>query len=208
MILVVNFPFCNFYSLERYLRVRGYSYQTLNSGDSVSACDTVILPGVGTFGQGMDYLHATGLFQLIHKHVAAGGRVLGICLGMQLLFHASSETPDIQGLGLIPGECHRITESPSFFVPHIGWNTLLFPSVLHPCFASLGVASGSSNSDFYFVHSYCAFPSLPATTIASFHHPAGPITAAVASDNVIGFQFHPEKSGQAGYSLLDQALSL
>jgi glutamine amidotransferase len=206
MIRVVNFPFCNFYSLERYLRVRSHNFEVFSPSDQLTSDDTILLPGVGTFSQGMDYLSATGLSKMILAHVSAGGRVVGICLGMQMLLEASSESPGANGLGLIPGSCERIPASASFSVPHIGWNSLVLPAVLHTSVQQLGPASGVSNCDFYFVHSFVARPVSPDAVIAAFQHPSGLLAAAVAQLNVIGFQFHPEKSGSAGYALLDHVL--
>ena len=206
VIRVVNFPFCNFYSLERYLRLSAHAYRVLSCAESPSASDIILLPGVGTFRQGMDYLLETGLAPIILKHANAGGRVIGICLGMQMLLNSSSESPGVEGLGLISGVCERIPVAPSFSVPHIGWNSLLLPEFLHPCVAQLGKPQGVSYSDFYFVHSYVAKPSLVDATIASFEHPSGQQAAAIGLGNVFGFQFHPEKSGSAGYALLNHVL--
>ena len=204
----VNFPFCNFYSLERFFRVESYEYRILSGVHTPSALDIIVLPGVGTFGQGMDYLQETGLSSTIIDHAIAGGRVIGICLGMQILLNTSSESPGVEGLGLIPGVCQRIPADPSFSVPHIGWNALVLPDCLHPSVAQLGIPSGVSFSDFYFVHSFVAKPSFADATIASFEHPSGDLAAAISLGSVIGFQFHPEKSGLAGYKLLNHVLAL
>ena len=208
VIQVVNFPFCNFYSLERYLRVSSHAYQVLSGVNSTSVSDIIMLPGVGTFQQGMDYLQQTNLTSTILRHASAGGRVIGICLGMQMLLNASSESPGVEGLGLIPGFCELIPADPVFSVPHIGWNSLFLPECLHPSVEQLGIPSGVSHSDFYFVHSFVAKPFVPDTIIASFEHPSGRLAAAISLGSVIGFQFHPEKSGSAGYKLLDHVLSL
>ena len=208
MIWVVNFPFCNFFSLERYLRVTSRSFSILRDGDTPSNKDIIILPGVGTFGQGMDFLKLSCLESLLVNHVSLGGKVVGICLGMQLFFQTSSESPGVEGLGLINGACERIPVSSFFAVPHIGWNALVFPETLHNCFLQFGKPLGLSMSDYYFVHSYYAKTNDPDSVIATFEHPTGLLAAAVAMDNVIGFQFHPEKSGPSGYALLDQILVL
>jgi glutamine amidotransferase len=207
-IKVVNFPFCNYYSLERYLRLRGHVYEPLTCFDSLSSDDTIILPGVGTFGQGMRHLLSMGLSPLIQEHARSNGRVIGICLGMQLLLESSSESPGVEGLGIISGRCERIPGSPSFSVPHIGWNSLLLPASLHSAVSQLGKPLGTSFADFYFVHSYVAKPSIPSAEIASFQHPSGQLAASVAHQSVVGFQFHPEKSGSSGYALLDHVLAL
>lgn len=206
VIHIVNFPFCNFYSLERYLRVSSHAYQLLSAEDTVSISDVIILPGVGTFEQGMEYLRASALTSTILKHANAGGRVIGICLGMQMLLNSSSESPGVEGLGLIPGVCERIPVDPSFSVPHIGWNGLVLPEVLLSTVLQPIIPSHFSCSDFYFVHSYFAKPSVADATIASFEHPSGHLAAAIGLENVIGFQFHPEKSGSAGYALLNHVL--
>ena len=207
VIHVVNFPFCNFYSLERFLRVESHEYRVLSVSDSLSISDVIVLPGVGTFRQGMDYLQETGLASILLKHASAGGRVIGICLGMQILLNASSIS-GVEGLGLIPGVCERIPVDPSFSVPHIGWNSLVLPEYLHPGVAELGMPSSVSFSDFYFVHSFIAKPSAGDAIIASFEHPSGNLAAAISQGSVIGFQFHPEKSGSAGYDLLNRVVRL
>ena len=208
MIWVVNFPFCNFFSLERYLRVITRPFRILNNCDTPSSTDIILLPGVGTFGQGMDFLKLSRLESLLIKHVSLGGKVVGICLGMQLFFQASSESPGVEGLGLIDGSCELIPVTSGFAVPHIGWNALVFPESLHSCFLPFAKPLGLSMSDYYFVHSYYAKTNYPDSVVAAFEHPTGLMAAAVALDNVIGLQFHPEKSGPAGYALLDQILAL
>ena len=208
MIWIVNFPFCNFFSLERYLRVRSHQYRTLSAADLPDPKDTLFLPGVGTFSQGMNYLRKTRLDESIVRHGLADGRIVGICLGMQMLVQASSESHGVDGLSLIAGNCEHIPASPTFSVPHICWNGLMFPEPLHQCFTPFSEPSGFSKADYYFVHSYHVIPESPSAIIASFPHPSGPLAAAIASDNIYGFQFHPEKSGPAGYALLDHVLGL
>lgn len=208
MIWVVNFPFCNFFSLERYLRVRSRPYRLLTAADQPDPRDIVLLPGVGTFAQGIDYLHVSHLAAVIVQHANAGGKIVGICLGMQMLVQASSESPGSLGLSLIAGVCERIPMSSKFSVPHIGWNEVVFPEFLHQSFLPFGKPSGYSEADYYFVHSYHVIPESPVTIVAAFEHPFGPLAAAIAKDRIIGFQFHPEKSGPAGYALLDHVLDL
>jgi glutamine amidotransferase len=204
MIKVVNFPFCNYFSLERYFRIRTLPCQILEDSDQLIPTDTVVLPGVGTFRQGMEVLVSMNLAKLIRDHAERGGKLVGICLGMQMMLQSSTESPGIEGLGLIPGGCEQIPESPSFSVPHIGWNEIKITDSQHNILAPLRGSSGWSKSDFYFVHSYHAKPLEPDAIIASFEHPSGMLSAAIASKNCIGFQFHPEKSGSAGYALLDR----
>jgi len=154
----------------------------------------------------MEYLWATGLTSTILEHANAGGRIIGICLGMQILLNSSSESMGIEGLGLIPGVCERIPIAPSFSVPHIGWNSLVMPEFLDSITVQTVIPLDFVDSDFYFVHSYFAKPLIADATIASFKHPSGLLAAAIGHGNVIGFQFHPEKSGSAGYALLNHVL--
>jgi len=209
MIYVVNFPFCNFFSLERYLRLRNKSYQILAPGDQLSSSDHVILPGVGTYEQAMVYLKDQKLVPALQAHVNRGGRLLGICLGMQLLFEFSEESPGVPGLALIPGGCVPIPPAPGFRVPHIGWNHLIAPleESSHSLLYDFSSSRGCSSADYYFVHSYVVEPSQPSVITACFQHPAGPLCASVASSSISGVQFHPEKSGADGYALLDRLLA-
>jgi imidazole glycerol-phosphate synthase subunit HisH len=209
MIYVANFPFCNFFSLERYLRVRNKPYRVLAPGDQLSPSDHVILPGVGTYDQAMVYLRDQQLVPVLQGHVDRGGRLLGICLGMQLLFEFSEESPGVPGLALLPGGCVPIPPAPGFRVPHIGWNHLIAPPEKgsHSFLCDVSPSSGYSHADYYFVHSYVVEPSQSSVISAYFQHPAGPLCASVASSNISGVQFHPEKSGADGYALLDRLLA-
>jgi len=204
MIKIVNFPFCNYFSLDRYFRIRNLPCQILETSDRLSTEDTIVLPGVGTFRQGMEFLESMDLPNLIRDHVEMGGKIVGICLGMQMLLQSSSESPGIEGLGLISGGCYRIPEDPLFPVPHIGWNEIVITDDRLSVLTPLRYSFGRSKSDFYFVHSYYAKPLEGDAIIASFRHPSGMLAAAIASKNCVGFQFHPEKSGSAGYVLLDR----
>ena len=208
VIQIVNFPFCNFYSLERYLRVSSHAYQVLSTGETLSISDVIILPGVGTFKQGMEYLLASDLTDAIVEHANAGGRVVGICLGMQMLLDVSAESPGVKGLGLISGICEQIPATPTFSVPHIGWNSIVLAENVNSNGAQGCIPAELSSSDFYFVHSYVAKTSVAEATIASFKHPSGHMAAAIRTGSVTGLQFHPEKSGRAGYSLLNHILGL
>jgi glutamine amidotransferase len=208
MIRVVNFPFCNFFSLERYLRIRKLPFQVLESFSELSNGDTIVLPGVGTFRQGMEFLVAMNLVEPIQDHFVNTGKVIGICLGMQMLLESSAESPGVKGLGLISGGCERIPEAFTFPIPHIGWNEIQIANDKFEALSGLSDDSGLSRSDFYFVHSYYAKPLDAGVVIASFQHPSGPLAAAVAHQGCMGFQFHPEKSGSAGYRLLDRIFTL
>ena len=206
MIYIVNFPFCNFHSIQRYFLANNLEFCILEPDTAFNRDDFVVLPGVGTFKEGSLYLQQTGLYDSIKKHSLAGGFLLGICLGMQLLLSSSDESLGFHGLNIFPGNCLRIPSTPNFRVPHIGWNSLSIQN-LHPI---LPCSSDSRTlpSDFYFVHSYYCNPSNSSTIVASFSHPLGDIPAIISYQNTVGIQFHPEKSGNAGYKLLDSFFSL
>jgi len=209
MIYVVNFPFCNFFSLDRYLRLSGHAYKVLSLEDHLTSADRVILPGVGTFEQAMSYLNDQQLAPLLRAHVDRGGGLLGICLGMQVLFEFSEESPGVSGLGLLSGGCVPIPPAPNFRVPHIGWNHVVSPlkeSSYSKLFDFLP-SNKCSQSDYYFVHSYVVQPSDISVISACFQHPAGLLCASVGASSVSGVQFHPEKSGPDGYALLDRLLA-
>ena len=208
MIRVVNFPFCNVASITRFLTVRQHSYDYLTDPSIINKADILIIPGVGTFDQGMHYLSSNNFIKPLINHANCGGRIIGICLGMQLLLSSSDESPGITGLSLIPGSCSLIPSNHHFRVPHIGWNSVaLNPNFISPATSfAVGVDSLVSTRDFYFVHSYVASASDATHEMLHFQHPNGLQVAALSSGNITGFQFHPEKSGSAGYDLLDAFL--
>ena len=160
----------------------------------IATADRVILPGVGSAQEGMKRLHAKGLVDCVRS---LRQPVLGICLGMQLLFD-SSEEGDTPTLGLIPGRVARLPESPGITVPHMGWNTLRVQRPL-PLLADV-----EADNRFYFVHSFAA--PVTADTVATSTH-GTTFTAVVQRGNFSGVQFHPERSGAAGARLLRNFLT-
>ena len=154
--------------------------------------DAIILPGVGAFPDAADKLRGTGLEQVLTAQ-AEQKPILGICLGMQLLFERGEEVRECKGLNLVSG-CVRKIET-SLKLPHIGWNSLSFPKP-SPLFA--GIEEGSY---VYFVHSFCGVASDPASVIAQTDYGV-PVVAAVQNGNIYGCQFHPEKSGEVGLQIL------
>jgi len=197
MIAVVDYGVGNLFSLASSLRAVGADILVTGDADEIRKAERIVLPGVGAFADAAAKLSANGLDLVIKEEAAKGKPILGICLGMQLLFEKSYEYGEHQGLGLIPGCVRPIADviDPSLKIPHIGWNALHFSEPRHPLFQDL------KEGDFvYFVHSYygadCA-----ESTIASTEYSA-PLTAAVAKGNVCGCQFHPEKSGDVGAKIL------
>lgn len=196
MLAIVDYGVGNLFSLECSLAAIGVEAVVTADPAVLEKADQIILPGVGAFGDAAQKLRATGLDQHIIRLAQAGKPLLGICLGMQLLFEKSFEFGEYDGLGLIPGHVRPMAGylPDGYKIPHIGWNALKFTKE-NPLF------DGIKDGDFvYFVHSFCAVDcaeSVIATTEYGAH-----ITAAVARGNVFGCQFHPEKSGAAGLAIL------
>ena len=197
MIAIIDYGVGNLFSLQSSLRMIGEETVVTADLQVLSAADRLILPGVGAFGDARQKLANAGLDGVIRAQAAAGKPLLGICLGMQLLFERSFEFGEHAGLGLIPGDIVDMTPliGPGLKVPHIGWNALQIKKPAHPLLA--GVREGDC---VYFVHSFCA-TRCDESVIATAEYGA-PLTAAVARGNVLGCQFHPEKSGEVGLRIL------
>ncbi|MBQ1395424.1 MAG: imidazole glycerol phosphate synthase subunit HisH, partial [Lachnospiraceae bacterium] len=187
MIGIINYGLGNLFSLRSSFEAIGENVIVTGDPKEITACDRLILPGVGAFRDAANLLSKTGLDKVIKNEAASGKPILGICLGMQLLLDMSYEYGEWNGLGLIPGAIRPIKEriDEDLLIPQIGWNALkLYHD--HPLFAD------TNEGDYvYFVHSYYADAS-PEHVIATTEYGAE-LTAAVAKDNVIGCQFHPEK---------------
>ena len=202
MIGIINYGLGNLFSLRSSFEAIGENVIVTGDPKEMTACDRLILPGVGAFRDAADLLSKTGLDKVIKNEAASGKPILGICLGMQLLLEISYEYGEWNGLGLIPGAIRPIKEriGEDLLIPQIGWNALkLYHD--HPLFAD------TAEGDYvYFVHSYYADAS-PEHVIATTEYGAE-LTAAVAKDNVIGCQFHPEKSGPVGLKILRRFCAL
>jgi glutamine amidotransferase len=188
---VCDYGVGNLRSVERALRASGAEPVISDEPDTIAACAGVVLPGVGAFVIAARALNDRGLGEAILHVALAGGPVLGVCLGYQLLFERSDEGPGGKGLGLLHGDVTRLAPGAGLKVPHMGWNTLT--GVVPSSMLLSGVDAGSY---MYFVHSYAATP-LPGDVVATTDY-GGQFAAAVESGNVSGTQFHPEKSGAAG----------
>ena len=199
MIAIIDYGVGNLFSLRSSLAAVGA--QAVVTGDSavIRAADKLILPGVGAFADAAALLRSTGLEKVVCQEAQSGKPLLGSCLGMQLLFEESLEYGRHPGLGLIPGTVAPIRDviPAGYKVPHIGWNALHFPKdrPVHPLFSQI-----REGDCVYFVHSYYG-ANCTSSVIATAEY--GPeLTAAVARDNVMGVQFHPEKSGAVGLNIL------
>ena len=197
MIAIVDYGVGNLFSLKSSFAAIGVQAVVTGNKSEIENADKIILPGVGAFGDAAEKLRSTGLGEVVKSCAKKGTPILGICLGMQLLFDKSYEYGEHEGLGLIKGEIRPISEViPSDLkIPHIGWNALQFCGERSPIFKYL------KNGDFvYFVHSFYG-ADCEESIIAKSEYGAM-LTAAVAKDNVYGCQFHPEKSGNVGLSIL------
>ncbi|MCY9189895.1 imidazole glycerol phosphate synthase subunit HisH [Bacillus mojavensis] len=200
MIGVIDYGMGNLYSVSKALERVGEPYFVSDIPEELSRADAFILPGVGSFGDAMDNLRNANLDQFIHKMVSEGRLLLGICLGMQLLFHESEEHGTAAGLGLLKGKAVRLKpedqQGNKLKVPHMGWNRLSFHNE-SPLLA--GVEEGYA----YFVHSYYIDGMDDDALLASAEYGVQ-VPAVVGKENIFGAQFHPEKSSAVGMSILIQ----
>jgi len=193
LIAIINYGMGNLLSVQKGLEYAGFPARVVNTPADVAAARGLVLPGVGAFADAMRNLQGRGLDRAILEAMAAGKPLLGICLGLQLLFEASEEWGHTAGLGVFRGSVRRLPEAVK--VPHMGWNEvfLVAPS---PLFA--GIADGSR---FYFVHSYYVAPADRSLILGETEYGVR-FAAAVGNGRVFGIQFHPEKSGRLGLGVL------
>ncbi len=196
MIAIADYGVGNLFSLKSSFAAIGHSVAVTSDADTIRSADRIILPGVGAFRDAARKLEESGLGQVIKEEAASGKPLLGICLGMQLLFDKSYEYGEYKGLGIIPGEIIPIAGviPEDLKIPHIGWNSLDLKRE-SPLFVNI-----KNGDHVYFVHSYYACTS-ERYVLATSEYGAD-LTAVVALDNVYGCQFHPEKSGKTGLSIL------
>ena len=197
MIAIVDYGVGNLFSLKSSLVAIGADAVVTADPQVLREADKIILPGVGAFGDAAKKLTDSGLAEVLVEEAKAGKPLLGICLGMQLLFEVGYEYGTHRGLGLIPGEIRPIAEviPAGLKIPHIGWNALSFPGEKSPLFRYI-----NEGDHVYFVHSFYATGCTP-YVIATAEYGA-PLTAAAQRGNVFGCQFHPEKSGDVGLNIL------
>lgn len=201
MIAVIDYGVGNLFSVEKALMQFATDVVITGDKELIAKADKLVLPGVGDFGECMSNLEATGLIPTIRECIAKGTPLLGICIGEQILFEGSEESPEAKGLGIFKGMVRRI-QAPGLKVPHMGWNSVTFSQPDHPLFAHLG-----EHPYFYFVHSYHCVPK-DASIITATTEYGEKLTAAVAKDNVMATQFHPEKSGDVGLQVLKNFIEM
>lgn len=194
MIAIIDYGLGNVYSVSKALESLGYPSMVTSDHEQIKKASGIILPGVGAFGDGMRELAERGLISLLKSQVLSGKPLLGICLGMQLLFTSGDENGFHQGLNILSGHVKKLQVDD--LIPHMGWNWLTFKHP-HPLFRGL------MEGHVYFVHSYYVESNNSEDIIATTDYHLD-IPAIVARGNVMGMQFHPEKSGELGLQLLDQ----
>jgi glutamine amidotransferase len=193
MNVILDYKVGNLDSIQRGLARASIDAEITSDPTTIEAADLLILPGVGAFGDAIADLRDTGLVPLIERHVQQGKPLIGVCLGMQLLFEESTEFGRHKGLGFLPGTVELLEVDRK--IPHMGWNALRIRQ-------NDPVVSRIQNGDYvYFVHSYYA-KTTPDVIVATTDYDVE-IPAIVRKDNVIGMQFHPEKSGEVGLRLLE-----
>ena len=197
MIAIIDYGVGNIFSLKSSFGCIGYDAMLTNDKKTIEKADKIILPGVGAFADAARKLKESGMFTLVQESCAKGKPLMGICLGMQLLFEKSYEYGETEGLGLIHGSIKHIGNyiEKGTKIPHIGWNSLSFGDEKHKIFKYI------KEGDFvYFVHSYHGVDCDKSTIATTDYN--GRLTAAVADKNIYGMQFHPEKSGDVGMNIL------
>lgn len=194
MIAVIDYGAGNLKSVKNALDHIGAESVVTSDAGVILSSSHVILPGVGAFGDAMHALEKSGLVSAV-KQAAETKPFLGICLGMQLLFESSEESPGVRGLGLLKGQIRRIPPAPGLKVPHIGWNSI------HLCQTDGIFAGTKEDSYFYFVHSYYLCGAEPDVLAATTQYGVE-IECAVQCGQLAATQFHPEKSSAAGLALL------
>lgn len=201
MVAIIDYDAGNIKSVEKALISLGESAVITRDRETILNADKVILPGVGAFGDAMEKIRKYGLEAIIKEVIAKKTPFLGICLGLQLLFESSEESPGVTGLGILKGKIIKIPDDHGLKVPQIGWNSIRFPN-------SGKLYKGiAEHSYVYFVHSYYLQAQEPEIVVASTEYVVN-IHASVEKENVFACQFHPEKSSDVGLHILKNFIEL
>lgn len=201
MVAIIDYDAGNIKSVEKAVQFLGEEVIITRNPEEILSASNVILPGVGAFGDAMEKLHNYGLVPVIQDVVRKKIPFLGICLGLQLLFERSEESPGVEGLGILQGEIKRIPDKDDLKIPHIGWNSLKYPNKGR-------LYEGITEESYvYFVHSYYLEAKEPEIVMASTEYGTY-IHASVEKENVFACQFHPEKSSSVGLKILENFLKI
>lgn len=201
MIAIIDYGAGNLQSVKKALDFIGAESVITDNPETINACDKILLPGVGSFGDAMASMNKKGLVETVKQNALSGKGFLGICLGLQLLFEESEESPGVQGLGIFKGKIRKFPSDMGLKIPHIGWNSLeinqkdtLFKGI-------------SENSYVYFVHSYY-LEAEDLNDVATITNYGIDFHSAVGKGNIFATQFHPEKSGDVGLQILKNFASM
>ena len=201
MIAIIDYGAGNLQSVKKAFDFIGAESVITDNPEIINACDRILLPGVGSFGDAMDSMHKSGLVETVKQNALSGKPFLGICLGLQLLFEESEESPGVKGLGIFKGKIKKFSPDMGLKIPHIGWNSLeikqkntLFKNV-------------PENSYVYFVHSYYLHAE-DEEDVATVTNYGIDFHSAVGKNNIFATQFHPEKSGDVGLQILKNFASM
>jgi imidazole glycerol-phosphate synthase subunit HisH len=209
-VVVVDYGMGNLYSVCRALEHLGADAVLTEDPRVVLDADRVVLPGVGAFRDGMDELERRGLDSALREYGSSDRMMLGICLGMQMLFETSAEFGRHNGLAIVPGDVRAIpgtgADGKPHKIPHVGWSAVFPPAGAR--WAGTLLEGTPEGTEFYFVHSYTAMPKSDEFRLADADYDGCTVGAAVCRRNVYGLQFHPEKSGPAGLRLLERFISM
>jgi imidazole glycerol-phosphate synthase subunit HisH len=196
---LIDYGSGNLRSVSKALEAAGAQVTRLEHGPITNGFDAIVLPGVGAFGDSVGQLKGRELFDPLQKWLEGGRRFLGVCLGFQLLFEASEESPGVSGLGVFRGQVRKFPQG-AVKVPQIGWNSVEWTEQARALYANL-----PPDPFFYFVHSYYPVPS-DESIVAGYTEYGDRFAAAIATKNLLATQFHPEKSQESGLLLLRQFL--
>ena len=201
MIAIIDYGAGNLQSVKKAFDFIGAESVITDNPEIINSCDRILLPGVGSFGDAMDSMHKSGLVETVKQNALSGKPFLGICLGLQLLFEESEESPGVKGLGIFKGKIKKFSSDMGLKIPHIGWNSLeikqndtLFKNI-------------PENSYVYFVHSYYLHAE-DENDIATVTNYGIDFHSAVGKNNIFATQFHPEKSGDVGLQILRNFASM
>lgn len=195
MVAIIDYGAGNLRSVQKAFAHIGTEAKITNKKEEILSADHVILPGVGAFGDCMNGIHTHRLDDCIHQVIENGTPFLGICLGLQLLFEGSDETPDVKGLGILAGNIKKIPNHEGLKIPHMGWNSISIQPDSR-LFANL-----PAEPFVYFVHSYYMVPKDP-SIISAVTTYGSTLPIALERENLFATQFHPEKSGETGLQIL------
>ena len=201
MIAIIDSGAGNLQSVKKAFDFIGAESVITDNPEIINSCDRILLPGVGSFGDAMDSMHKSGLVETVKQNALSGKPFLGICLGLQLLFEESEESPGVKGLGIFKGKIKKFSSDMGLKIPHIGWNSLSIKQK-NTLFKDI-----PENSYVYFVHSYYLHAE-DENDIATVTNYGIDFHSAVGKNNIFATQFHPEKSGDVGLQILRNFASM